>query len=397
MANYESISEIVTKNLTAYSKIKTHYYNLKNQQGFKEKQKLLQMQSDLNEFPNRDYPYIHINCLYFEADDKKDISDICKGIFYTNRLVVDIKEYNLLKDTFFSFLPFNASTLKDSHLPTYSFYLQFPFRLAKPYISRDDEVFYLHENPVKKDKVFKVPLVSGSTWKGNLHWMAVHQMVEKWDGKSVENIACDRLRLSLLFGDEKGEEPGRMINLAGYLDNISPEAGLEYRKKLKAEFGRNADQSLPHHAGSLRFYPTFFNKIGLEVINPHNRQTRAGTNPIHIECAPIGSIGVFALLYVPLAHLAKEEKERKKRVADDLKVVYDSLQAMMLTYGFGAKKKAGFGEIEDKFIFTDYEYPKAIIDMKGLNYGKKDFVNFSDLESRVKTIKECLTKEPSHD
>lgn len=61
---------------------------------------------------------------------------------------------------------------KIDDLPFHSFFSQFTFILAKPYLSKDDEAFYICENPVKKDKVFKVPMVSGSTWKGNMRWTA---------------------------------------------------------------------------------------------------------------------------------------------------------------------------------------------------------------------------------
>lgn len=66
-----------------------------------------------------------------------------------------------------------------SPLPPHSFFLQFPFTLARPYISKDDETFHVCENPVRKEKVFKVPMVEGSTWKGNLRWTATKLFVDK--------------------------------------------------------------------------------------------------------------------------------------------------------------------------------------------------------------------------
>jgi CRISPR-associated protein Cmr2 len=115
-----------------------------------------------------------------------------------------------------------------SLLPPYSFFLRFTFTLATPYLSKDDEEFYIIDNSVRKDKVFKVPMVSGSTWKGNMRWTA-------------KQIINDSYKIEKLFGNDKDE---------------------------KKNFRR----------GRLNFYPTFFDKIGLEVINPHDRKT--GVNPI---------------------------------------------------------------------------------------------------------------------
>jgi hypothetical protein len=42
-------------------------------------------------------------------------------------------------------------------LPPFSFYLRIDFRLASPYLSRDDRIFSVTENPVRKDPVFGLP------------------------------------------------------------------------------------------------------------------------------------------------------------------------------------------------------------------------------------------------
>lgn len=59
-------------------------------------------------------------------------------------------------------------TPKMESLPKKSWFLSFKFRLATPIICKDDETFYLHDNPFHKEKVFKVPLYPASSWKGRL-------------------------------------------------------------------------------------------------------------------------------------------------------------------------------------------------------------------------------------
>jgi CRISPR-associated protein Cmr2 len=129
--------------------------------------------------------------------------------------------------------------------------------------------------------------------------------------------------------------------LAKYLDALSAEASALYRQKVREHFSPIGGQSIPNHAGRLRFYPTFFDRISLEVINPHGRTTRAGIQPIYFESVPAGAHGVFSLLYVPFNSVMVAEAQA------DLALVAVAVRGMMLTYGFSAKKSSGFGEAQD--------------------------------------------------
>jgi CRISPR-associated protein Cmr2 len=242
-------------------------------------------------------------------------------------------------------------TLPDmASLPPGSWFLQFTFTLAKPWISKDDDPFYVAEsvNPVRKDKVFKIPMMSAASWKGLLRWTAMHtRLVLKKDALSPEEFAQERFVQTLLFGDEKGEEPGQTKDFAAYLDALKPEARQEYERLLRAYYELKPDDPLPHHSGRLMFYPTFFDLIDVEVINPHSRRTRAGTHPIYLECVPAGARGTFSLLYVPFDLIGKEDAEIQKQAREDLQRVAEGLQGMFLTYGFSAKRSSGYGVAED--------------------------------------------------
>src|SRR6266851_268287 len=116
-------------------------------------------------------------------------------------------------------------------LPAYSFVIQFTFTLAQSYISRDEQDFYIIDNPVHKDKIFGLPYVASTSWKGSLR-AALWQLGHREDDKTIRR----------LFGNEKGTE--------------EPE---DFR------------------TGRLYFYSTFFTMKGLEIINPQDRVTRAGS------------------------------------------------------------------------------------------------------------------------
>ncbi len=184
-----------------------------------------------------------------------------------------------------------------SYLPEYSFTLQFTFTLEKPYISRDEQDFYIIDNPIRKDRVFGLPYVAPSSWKGSLR-AALWQ-----NGHEAENDGIRRI-----FGNERTTKE---------------------QEELKA--------------GRLHIFPTFFKEKDLEVINPHDRKTRVGKNPIFIESVPKDASSLFTLLYVPFNLIGKEEKKIKKQVSEDIQLLVSGLKAMFMDYGFGAKTSSGYG------------------------------------------------------
>lgn len=97
------------------------------------------------------------------------------------------------------------------------------------------------------------------------------------------------------------------------------------------------------------FFPTFFDQVALEVINPHDRETGVGARgPILMECVPPGAKGELFLLYVPFGPFDQSEDQTRAEVAQDVTVLAQGIQAMLTTYGFGAKTSSGFGVAEDQ-------------------------------------------------
>jgi CRISPR-associated protein Cmr2 len=235
-----------------------------------------------------------------------------------------------------------------SRLPARSWFLQFSFTLAKPWISRDDDLFYVADsvNPVRKDKVFKVPFMSAVAWKGLLRWTAMRvDLVEEQD---PGQFALKRFYHALLFGNEKGEDFRRASGTADYLNEILPEARDLYTCLQRYYYHLDETDPIPHHSGRLMFYPTFFNLIDLEVINPHDRKTKAGTHPIYLECVPAGAKGTFSLLYVPFDCSSQGEEKTLRQAAIALPLVAKAIITMMLVYGFSAKRSSGYGLAEEK-------------------------------------------------
>lgn len=243
-------------------------------------------------------------------------------------------------------------------LPRYSSLLHFSFRLATAYLSRDDMPFYVVDNPVRKDKVFGVPMVAPSQWKGTLRAAMASQLVSWWSGlddegraqrEQIRRFVSQRIRLAKLFGNEKNVLPGDQ-SLDAYLDRTSGEpAARLYRRVLRLYVAANG-----FRAGRLRFFPTYFDRLGLEVINPHKRETRSGRWPIYIESVPGGTEGTFTLLYVPFDCTGSSDTEMQTEVARDLYVLGQGLRTLFASGGFGAKTSSGFGRIEVEHISGEW-------------------------------------------
>jgi CRISPR-associated protein Cmr2 len=126
---------------------------------------------------------------------------------------------------------------------------------------------------------------------------------------------------------------------------------MNYREDHEVTVRRlgNPRGSKAGQAGRLHFFATFFDKIGLEVINPHNRQTGVGERgPILMECVPQGTPGTLLLLYVPFGAFDQAAEEQRAEVAQDLAVLAEGIQAMLTTFGFGAKTSSDFGVAEEQ-------------------------------------------------
>ncbi|MBU1746202.1 MAG: hypothetical protein KKA73_00805 [Chloroflexi bacterium] len=190
-----------------------------------------------------------------------------------------------------------------SVLPAHSFSLCFTFTLSHPYLSKDDNVFYIVDNPIVRDKVFHLPIVRPSSWKGSLRTVLYRL------GHGKDDVLVQRL-----FGVARDEDEGQA--------------------------GR----------GRLVFFPTFFTQTSLEIINPHDRKTKTGKNPILFECVPSGTTGQFTLLYVPFDLIGADPAVVRPQVGADLETVAQAVRDLFTVYGFGAKTSSGYGVSELELV-----------------------------------------------
>lgn len=188
------------------------------------------------------------------------------------------------------------------------------FTLVTPWYSRDDRPFHVLDNPVRKDRVFGVPYIPAASWKGLLRWSFA--------------------TTTGLIGPEPVEDKAQ-------------------RETAQAEmlhlFGNEKDASEDFQRGALAFYPTWFPRIGFEVINPHSRKTRAGTQPIYYEVVPAryeqngtqsATKATLRLLYAPLPGQCDRDGVDPQ---DTLRTLLDATNRLLTVYGFSARRTAGWG------------------------------------------------------
>jgi len=205
--------------------------------------------------------------------------------------------------------------------------IQIDFELKAPWYSKDDRPLHVLPNPVRKDRVFGVPFMSAASWKGLLRW------------------SC-RMEHGLL---------GHLAKHDGKLDGWSDPPWIVHL------FGNAKDEDEDFSRGALQCFPTWFDKVGFEVINPHDRARRAGTQPIVYEVVPPGRKATLHLLYAPAPGRAEAHE---LDVADALGRLLEATRKLLNVYGFSAKRTAGWGiaEIQSAEIRSKSATKKGTVD-----------------------------------
>jgi len=240
--------------------------------------------------------------------------------------------HNLLKK--------DTINLIKNHIPN-TFAIKTKFKLTAPYYSSEDDDFYIISNPCIKEHVFKVPMIRGSSWKGAL-LNGAREIIKEDNSNQIENLKS-YFRIFGVGDDSfrnivdkvKDNDFKLFFMISGLAIDVNSNVKniFEQYKKSKAQKGRAI------------FYPTYFDKLSLELINPHNRKTKAGTNPIHYEVVPKGSEGDLQIVYIPFDGVTKSNNEIEEEAKQDLEFLQKCIKRVAKN-GIGAKTKLGWGRFE---------------------------------------------------
>ncbi len=187
------------------------------------------------------------------------------------------------------------------------FAIDVSFTLESPWYSKDNRPLHVLDNPVRKDRVFGAPFMSAASWKGLLRWACRMQA-----GLS-EHLEKHDMRM------EAWQDPSWILHL----------------------FGNERGEDERFRSGALVCHPTWFDKVDFEVINPHDRARRAGTQPIYYEVVPAGTEGKLQLLYAPLPGESERDQTTPTAFISDF---IDSIRTLLECYGISAKRTAGWGK-----------------------------------------------------
>lgn len=246
------------------------------------------------------------------------------------------------------------------HWPSPWFVIEFFFKLQSPLMTGDEPGHYPIDNPVRKDTVFSLPLIAATSWKGLLWSAYFYRFVEPLyqnfrlnnNNQNQEEYLAARWRMLRLYGTEKQaqkqNEPwpeSLNTNSDGHFDTFTMRIRRAF---LPEDQVHKTSVPTPNVAGCLYCFPTFFDAIDVDIINPHDPIRRVGTIPIHLEVVPAGSIGFFRLIYRQRKALLRNTEGTPQAAAkSDFSALLHTIQFLFREYGFSAKRTSGYGIAED--------------------------------------------------
>jgi CRISPR-associated protein Cmr2 len=239
-----------------------------------------------------------------------------------------------------NFLKVDIKPLIKTSIPN-SFGIEVKIKLTSPYYSSDDDDFYIVQNPCLKESVFKLPMVRGSGWKGSLLKAGIEIFKDEKNSQYLGSIFR-------IFGVGNSEYRELFDKNDKVIENkimlfLAMEMGVNFEEdsitQLQRYFKTKAIK------GRAIFYPTYFEKLSLELINPHNRKTKAGTNPIHYEVVPKESKSELKIVYIPFDWINQKNDDIKKEAKQDLEFLAKCIKKVSQN-GIGAKTKLGWGRFE---------------------------------------------------
>lgn len=209
-------------------------------------------------------------------------------------------------------------------LPEFSAAITLQFQLLSPLLTRDDDAFYLFDNPVRKDHVFGVPHLAAASLKG---------------------LAADAFQRGF-----PGDVPWATLG------GNDQERTMHYRidqpmaRRLFGVASDDTDNAGTGQGGRVHFSPVWFSYVQLLVMNPTKEDgTGLGSFPIHFEAvAPIDDARkpVKADIGFYYFNPAGADHADEATARTDLACLVGALAAWWPALGLGAKRLAGYGAIE---------------------------------------------------
>ena len=209
-----------------------------------------------------------------------------------------------------------------SVLPANSVAITLRLQLLTPLLTRDDDPFYLFDNPVRKDHIFGTPFLAPA---------------------SVKGLAADAFQRGF-----PSEETWKSLGKDDQTRSLRYRQDNAMAKRLFGIASDNPDD-LRSESGRLHFSPVWFSHIQYLVMNPTKDDgSGIGSMPIQFEAvAPVDDKGrpvatEIRFFYFNPAGTADSDKAT---ALGDVACLMAALAAWWPEIGLGAKRLAGYGAI----------------------------------------------------
>lgn len=265
------------------------------------------------------------------------------------------KTFQMLAEQMFADLTDFIDVTPWKDLPMPFFLIEFYFELESPVITRDETSHYPIENPIRKDYALKLPMLGSTGWKGLLRnaFLFVHlfpnwnEFYKKKDEASRKKYLQTRWQMLRLFGAEKEATKEQRLHQA-----LMEDAGgfKKFAISRFAKEGQKPPKEIPNTAGCIYTYPTIFSNLEVELINPHDSVRRVGTQPIHLEIIPSGSMGLFRIFYLLNRPTLSTSEDMNIDAKRDLVVMLKTIQFLFLELGISAKRTSGHGQVKTEMV-----------------------------------------------
>lgn len=317
------------------------------------------------------------------------------------------KKYNICCNNYDYIYP----EIDISTLIYWSFGLKVQIQLISPYYSWDDDYFYPIDNPVRKEKVLKVPYISWTQWKWFMLENAKKLVQKDFEESKYSQWINKIMQIWRMFGSWN-EDFLKFIEWFEYKDKEGWYSKIteikDFDKKIKeylvfemwimVEFSKdNLNEFISKKAifdsrrWRITFLPSLFGSISLEVINPHNKKTRAWTSPIHFETIAQGETSDIKLYYVPFDLIWKSEKDIKKEVDKDIQFLSEIMKEMQKNWIWA----------KNKYNWWKYNYLKDTEEKKSKFLTNDDFeidflslLDFEDFKEFENKEDNSVSKKP---
>jgi len=258
-----------------------------------------------------------------DVKSQTDLTKARKDFLQTHGILNPVREQGKAKQLPCRAIPQDLDTARRGKevlesFPRYSARILLEFTLLTPLLTKDDDPFYLFDNPTRKDHIFGVPHIAAASLKG----LSLDAYQRAFPSSSGIELDKEKQLLERRHGYRLQDAHAK--RLFGIEDD-----GTQQESRI----------------GRLHFSAVWFKQVQFLVMNPREPETGIGTIPIQFEAiAP--NPKEKAILEVVYFNPYGVKESEEQTVREDLARWLAAVGTWWPVLGLGAKRLAGYGAIK---------------------------------------------------